>query len=297
MTEDTPSREAAEQLMDDLGDLEEAWEGVYFSTYELREWARGQAQAQLSEDDDALSGVEEDIEAGKVLWDGEGRARALSGLQEALAAHLAAEKIMLKIAAALRADITGALRADGPAVLGPETAASHLAVTQDGSHLAVTPDRQPETLDRGDRHTCPFCGQLFTGVRSDAGYCSPRCRQAAYRARLAGSPDLLGDDLGAGGWERVEGGWERVEGRGKRGVSQKVTTVAHDPEGWRVKPNTYGYPGFELCSLVERNDDGRPPCDVPPVWRVEVLHRHLMAAFYYCDADLPAQYCPDTRDT
>ena len=34
-------------------------------------------------------------------------------------------------------------------------------------------------------HTCPSCGNAFTPPRADARYCSPACRQKAYRERLA----------------------------------------------------------------------------------------------------------------
>jgi hypothetical protein len=37
--------------------------------------------------------------------------------------------------------------------------------------------------DRSRAHTCEQCGTTFTGVRSDARYCSSACRQAAYRDR------------------------------------------------------------------------------------------------------------------
>jgi hypothetical protein len=37
--------------------------------------------------------------------------------------------------------------------------------------------------DRGHTHTCTVCGRRFTGVRSDAQYCSNACRQRAYRDR------------------------------------------------------------------------------------------------------------------
>jgi endogenous inhibitor of DNA gyrase (YacG/DUF329 family) len=33
------------------------------------------------------------------------------------------------------------------------------------------------------RKTCPECREAFTAQRSDARYCSHRCRQAAYRRR------------------------------------------------------------------------------------------------------------------
>jgi len=51
----------------------------------------------------------------------------------------------------------------------------------------------PETLSRDDRRslarcgiralTCTHCGSTMLALRSDARYCSPACRQAAYRAR------------------------------------------------------------------------------------------------------------------
>ena len=51
----------------------------------------------------------------------------------------------------------------------------------------VTPEPAPVTPDVTDfgwTHTCESCGAPFTGVRSDARYCSPACRQRAYRERL-----------------------------------------------------------------------------------------------------------------
>jgi hypothetical protein len=51
-----------------------------------------------------------------------------------------------------------------------------------------------ERSDRGRFHqlpepawetTCVCCGKIFTSSRSDASYCSPACRQRAYRERQA----------------------------------------------------------------------------------------------------------------
>jgi hypothetical protein len=39
------------------------------------------------------------------------------------------------------------------------------------------------------QHRCQGCGRKFTG-RADAAYCTPACRQRAYRQRLGGSPPL-----------------------------------------------------------------------------------------------------------
>lgn len=48
--------------------------------------------------------------------------------------------------------------------------------------LNVTPTRNVP-LDLAHTHKCAGCGQRFTGVRSDATYCSNACRQKAYRER------------------------------------------------------------------------------------------------------------------
>jgi hypothetical protein len=45
-----------------------------------------------------------------------------------------------------------------------------------------------KVLDRATVHTCEQCGRRFTGVRSDAVYCSNACRQRAYRQRGGGGP-------------------------------------------------------------------------------------------------------------
>jgi hypothetical protein len=52
-----------------------------------------------------------------------------------------------------------------------------------GIQVAVTGNGQPGTLDHGHTHACAACGRAFTGVRTDARYCSNRCRQRAYRER------------------------------------------------------------------------------------------------------------------
>ncbi|MGH3300358.1 MAG: hypothetical protein ACRDOK_01540 [Streptosporangiaceae bacterium] len=42
-----------------------------------------------------------------------------------------------------------------------------------------------QRLTRRRNRTCQFCGELFTPPRSDGLYCSPACRQKAYRHRAA----------------------------------------------------------------------------------------------------------------
>jgi hypothetical protein len=55
-------------------------------------------------------------------------------------------------------------------------------------------ERRPNQADQQLRRTtpvnggdtiCAHCGDPFTPFRSDMKYCSQRCRQAAYHARLA----------------------------------------------------------------------------------------------------------------
>lgn len=43
---------------------------------------------------------------------------------------------------------------------------------------------------RANRH-CRQCAALFTPARSDGWYCSPRCRQAAFRGRVTAKPSSL----------------------------------------------------------------------------------------------------------
>ena len=40
---------------------------------------------------------------------------------------------------------------------------------------------------------CATCGSEFTPIRSDARYCSPKCRQAAYRQRRSDSDSPSAD--------------------------------------------------------------------------------------------------------
>lgn len=65
--------------------------------------------------------------------------------------------------------------------------------------------------------TCDGCGQLFDAVRSDARFCSGRCRTTAYRVRRDGpKPPVkrrpLARDLGSAALEldRVMRRWGRL---------------------------------------------------------------------------------------
>jgi hypothetical protein len=59
-----------------------------------------------------------------------------------------------------------------------------------GGWQAIQPDRERghATIKPKPDHTraCAHCGQTFTPKRSDARYCSGRCRVAAHRAPLRG---------------------------------------------------------------------------------------------------------------
>lgn len=87
---------------------------------------------------------------------------------------------------------------DGPAQLdvvlaeiaNPDVAARYLAALCDAWLGPVS--RRSERSDRGQWHAapervwrldCQTCGSGFTAARWDACYCSPACRQAAYRQR------------------------------------------------------------------------------------------------------------------
>lgn len=63
--------------------------------------------------------------------------------------------------------------------------------------------------------------------------------------------------------------------------------VFHRPTGW-VMPD---FTDLHQCSTNhQRQQDGRPACTAPAVWKVVEDHgMHLTIAFY-CDPDLPEQH-------
>jgi hypothetical protein len=65
--------------------------------------------------------------------------------------------------------------------------------------------------------------------------------------------------------------------------------VHHRPGGW-VLPD---YSDLADCMTnYQREQDGRPPCTAPAVWKVvEDYGMHLTIGFY-CDTDLPDQHRP-----
>jgi hypothetical protein len=51
------------------------------------------------------------------------------------------------------------------------------------AHDRETRDERMKTFARDPReNVCESCGQLFLSKRSDAKFCSPRCRTAHYRS-------------------------------------------------------------------------------------------------------------------
>jgi hypothetical protein len=51
--------------------------------------------------------------------------------------------------------------------------------------LAARTRRRREARELARHQRCGQCGKPFTAPRQDASYCSPACRQRAYRKRLA----------------------------------------------------------------------------------------------------------------
>ncbi len=53
--------------------------------------------------------------------------------------------------------------------------------------LRLPPEEVPVRRGRR-RRKCVVCGERFTAVRSDARYCSTRCRMQGFRDRVGGGP-------------------------------------------------------------------------------------------------------------
>ena len=71
------------------------------------------------------------------------------------------------------------------------------------------------------------------------------------------------------------------------------TTVTHNPDGWPLAPNRYGYPGFEMCGATQTlTRQGLPACETPPVWRVQKFSGRYTWTSYFCDEHLPTEQRP-----
>jgi hypothetical protein len=66
--------------------------------------------------------------------------------------------------------------------------------------------------------TCP-CGTTFEAMRSDARFCSPKCRQKAYRDRGGTSGDAVPDDA----LERLSEAADYLRSRADRAVAEGMT--------------------------------------------------------------------------
>lgn len=59
----------------------------------------------------------------------------------------------------------------------------------------TNPGRDLAKLRKKVSHTCPMCGEAFTGY-TNAKHCSPRCRQRARRDRMKQAQKSPGDESG-----------------------------------------------------------------------------------------------------
>jgi hypothetical protein len=67
-----------------------------------------------------------------------------------------------------------------------------------------------------------------------------------------------------------------------------VVRVFRNPSGWTM---TGSAP--EACTTrLHREQDGRPACTGPAVWKVVEDHGLRLDIGFYCDADLPAEHKP-----
>ena len=69
-------------------------------------------------------------------------------------------------------------------------------------------ERRREQRELARRCRCGNCGQMFIAPRADARFCSPACKQAAYRKRLAdqAASDAYADALMADYNNQLHGG-------------------------------------------------------------------------------------------
>jgi len=104
---------------------------------------------------------------------------------------------------------------------------------------------------------CAWCRTDFQPARTDAEYCSARCRQSAYRARTK----LRGE---------------------------------HRDEGWPKRAGEYGWPGVRHCTHIL--PEGRC-CPADATWRLEQQSNRAAvpgpwAVSYWCDTHLPEHLAP-----
>jgi hypothetical protein len=102
-------------------------------------------------------------------------------------------------------------------------------------------------------HVCEGCGETFTPKRTDARFCKAACRSARWRPIVHYALD-------------------------------------HQPGGFPIPPNVYGYPGFARCGHVV-NLDPVEWCGQTATWRLDHASNealHLIYSEGFCDEHIAA---------
>lgn len=141
---------------------------------------------------------------------------------------------------------------------------------------------------------CGACGKTLTDPDSQSLGIGPECRrppgpryseeEIAGAVRDAVETTKPGETARTWMWERP------IQGRARK--RERVTVTLH-PD---VVPQSSHRSSREVCSTVlDRLTSKREPCADPVVWAVHrVGARGAAYGSYYCDADLPAEYRPET---
>lgn len=80
---------------------------------------------------------------------------------------------------------------------------------------------------------------------------------------------------------------EDLDGANGAGEAAPEVRVLHCADGWTLR----GEPAPEACtSNFHREQDGRPVCTEPAVWKVVEHHDFGLTLSFWCDTDLPAEH-------
>lgn len=141
---------------------------------------------------------------------------------------------------------------------------------------------------------CSECGRALTDETSKSLGIGTECRrppgprysdeEITGAVRDAVETTEPGDTARTWTWERP------IQGRARK--REKVTVCRYP----HVVPRSPYRPRDEVCSTVlDRLNAGREPCADPVVWSVRRVGAGGTAyGSHYCDADLPAEYRPET---
>lgn len=81
--------------------------------------------------------------------------------------------------------------------------------------------------------------------------------------------------------------WKRKKAGTKRTYEQ--VTAVYQPDGH----NREGGPRKEMCcTVLERMNQGLPPCEHPATWEISARHLNLVHTGRYCDEHLAEEDCP-----